>query len=352
MLYKIAKNERVPLLVEADGSRQRPLKAPGVHEPPIPEFAGIVVVVAGLAALGKPLTGEWVHRPERFAELAELSLNEDVTIEKLARVLRHPEGGLKNIPAEAKRVILFNQVGNQKLVAQTKSVATNLLMDYHAIVIADLKTFEAEGYPDQTPKRQILAVHEPVAGVVLAAGASSRFGEPKQLLTWRGETLIRHVVKTGLKAGLEPLMVVTGEEDSKIRANLDNLPVKVVNNPAWREGQSTSLRTGLLELPREVGAVVFLLADQPLIPVPLIRALVDLHASGLHPLVAPIVDGKRANPVLFDRITFSDLLAQTGDVGGRGLFSKYQPSWVPWHDSRPLLDVDTPEDYERLLSNY
>jgi molybdenum cofactor cytidylyltransferase len=82
----------------------------------------------------------------------------------------------------------------------------------------------------------------------------------------------------------------------------------------------------------------------------LLRSLVDLHASTLAPLAAPMVDGRRANPVLFDRRTFPDLLALEGDTGGRSLFSKYQPVWLPWLDSSLVLDVDTQEDYERLLA--
>jgi molybdenum cofactor cytidylyltransferase len=352
ILFDIAETEKLPLLVEADGSRRRPLKAPDVHEPPIPDFVTSVVVVAGLAGLGKPLTAEWVHRPERFANLAGCSLSEEITFEALLRVLTHPRGGLKNIPSGAVRTILFNQVGTQGLQARSKSAAARLLKDFQAVVIADLNPMEPQGYAEKWSKRQILAVHERVAGVILAAGASSRFGQPKLLLEWHGRPLIRHVAEVGLQAGLEPLVVVTGEHDVEISSCLHDMPVIIVHNPEWREGQSTSLHTGLREVPQEAGAVVFLLADQPLIPAALIRSLVDEHARNLAPLVAPVVDGQRANPVLFDRTTFLDLMAQSGDVGGRGLFSKYQAAWVPWHDASARMDVDTPEDYERLLSEF
>jgi len=206
-----------------------------------------------------------------------------------------------------------------------------------------------ESFP-QISSARIYSVHEPVAGVVLAAGSASRFGEPKQLLPWRGKPLIRHVVESGLEAGLEPLVVVTGEADAEIRSVLEDLPVVIIHNSLWREGQSASLHKGLDGVQDYVGGVVFLLADQPQIPAPLIRSLVEEHARNLSPVVAPLVDGQRANPVLFDQLTFPDLKALRGDVGGRGIFSKYSPTWVPWQDARPLMDVDTLEDYERLLS--
>jgi len=102
-------------------------------------------------------------------------------------------------------------------------------------------------------------------------------------------------------------------------------------------------------LPTEVGAAVFLLADQPKIPPDLVRRLVEMHAVTLSPLVATQVQGQRANPVLFDRRTFADLLALKGDAGGRALFARYRAAWVPWHDSQISMDVDTQEDYQRLL---
>jgi molybdenum cofactor cytidylyltransferase len=97
-----------------------------------------------------------------------------------------------------------------------------------------------------------------------------------------------------------------------------------------------------------IGSAVFLLADQPQTPIELVKALRDQHAQTLDPIVAPLIDDRRGNPVLFDRVTFADLLSLTGDVGGRAVFAKYPIAYVPWHDANLLLDVDTPEDYQHL----
>ena len=93
-----------PFLLEADGSRRLPLKAPAPHEPPIPPFVDSVLVVAGLSALGHSLDPEWVYQPDRFAALAGLAPGAPITPEGLVQVLRHPQGGLKNIPAGARRL--------------------------------------------------------------------------------------------------------------------------------------------------------------------------------------------------------------------------------------------------------
>ena len=95
---------------------------------------------------------------------------------------------------------------------------------------------------------------------------------------------------------------------------------------------------------------MFLLADQPRVPMRLLRTLIEVHAGTMAPIIAPLIDGQRGNPVLFDRVTFSELLQVSGDTGGRQLFSRYPVAWVDWHDPAVLLDIDTEEDYQRLLA--
>jgi molybdenum cofactor cytidylyltransferase len=99
-----------------------------------------------------------------------------------------------------------------------------------------------------------------------------------------------------------------------------------------------------------VGSAVFFLADQPQIPVPLVSALIKQHSKHLAAITAPRVNEKRGNPVLFDRITFPELMQLSGDMGGRKLFDRYTVDYVDWDDPNILLDVDTPEDYTQLVS--
>jgi molybdenum cofactor cytidylyltransferase len=192
---------------------------------------------------------------------------------------------------------------------------------------------------------------ESVAGIILAAGASQRMGQPKPLLLWRGKSFICHVARTALDAGLAPVVIVIGAHADEVRSALADLPVEIVYNPNWAEGQSTSVQAGLQSLPPETDAAIFLLADQPHIPAALVRALLEQHVQTRAPIVAPLIGEQRGNPVLFDRSTFPDLMSLHGDAGGRLIFSRYPAAYVPWHDPNLLLDVDTLEDYERLLSS-
>ena len=101
-LSELCQRQSIPLLIEADGSRQKPLKAWAEHEPPIPDFVDLVVHVAGLSGLGKTLNEENVHRPKIFAELGGLKIGETITKTELIKVMTHPKGGLKNIPTNRK----------------------------------------------------------------------------------------------------------------------------------------------------------------------------------------------------------------------------------------------------------
>jgi len=190
----------------------------------------------------------------------------------------------------------------------------------------------------------------PVSGVILAAGAASRMGQPKLLLQWKGEPLICHAARTALQAGLDPVVVVTGSYAAKMQAALAGLSVRLVHNPDWQTGQSTSVRAGLAALPDHIQAVIFLLGDQPFVTAGLLLALVNTYARTRPTILAPFVGEKRANPVLFDRSIFPALGKLQGDAGARSIFAQYPPTPMPWPDERLLFDVDTPGDYQRLLA--
>jgi molybdenum cofactor cytidylyltransferase len=339
-LYHLANEHGLPLLVEADGSKQRPLKAPAEHEPVIPPFVDTVIVVVGLQAIGKQLDDVWVHRLGQFARLTGLNKGDEITTHAVTQMLLAEDGGLKDIPAGARKMVLFNQCDTPRQAAMAKSFSKQLLKTYSRVVYASLKM---EG------KQEVIAVNQPVAGLVLAAGGSTRIGQPKQLLDWNGQPFVRVVAENALSSGLDPVYVVVGAHAQQVEDALKGLDVEIIRNSQWEEGQSASVKAGIKGLAAETQAVVMMLVDQPHIPPPLIEALVEAHASMVSPIVATMVEHRRGNPVLFDRITFDDLLDIEGDVGGRKIFSRYRIHYVPWLDARIGLDVDSMEDYQRLL---
>ncbi|MDW7755189.1 MAG: NTP transferase domain-containing protein, partial [Brevefilum sp.] len=119
-----------------------------------------------------------------------------------------------------------------------------------------------------------------------------------------------------------------------------------------RKGQSTSMKAGLKALPEACGSVMFLLSDQPQISSELIRQLMDRYFQNRNAITAPMVNGQRGNPLLFDQAAFSALAEVKGDRGGRAVINRFEVDWLPWVDRRILLDVDREGDYERLLKAY
>jgi len=358
-IREVAQVHDLPLFIEADGSRQKPLKAPAEHEPAIPPFAEVVVVTAGMRGLGKPLDENFIHRPEIFGVLSGLEAGETVSAEAVIRVLTHPQGGLKNIPAGARKIVLLNQADTDDLKSHAGGMATELLKTMSrpgsttiaAVIVASVQ------------REEIHAVHENIAGIVLAAGEASRYGKPKQLLDFHGEPFVRRVAKTALAAGLSPVVVVSGAYAQEVEAAVRDLPVVIARNAQWREGQAASVRAGLGSLPgslasstgehgkweRENGGAIFLLVDQPQVTVHVLEALKGRHAEGLFPIIAPLAADRRANPVLFDRVTFPELMKLQGDVGGRTVMRQFPVEYMPWHDESLLFDVDDEEDYRKLM---
>jgi len=189
-----------------------------------------------------------------------------------------------------------------------------------------------------------------ISAVILAAGGSTRFGQPKQLLDWNGAPLLAHVADVALAAGLAPVIAVLGHQAEAARAALGARPVHTMTNWRWQQGLSTSVHVGLAALPPEAEAAIFLQCDQPLVTPDLLRALVARFAETGAPIVLPVHAGQRGTPVLFARRLFPEFAAVTGDEGGRSLVTYYEKdaATVEVADPDVLADIDIPADYERL----
>jgi molybdenum cofactor cytidylyltransferase len=304
-----------------------------------------VVRVVGMSGLGKPLTGEFVHRTEIFSTHSHLRPGEIISPDAIIRTLLLSDNMRDRFPPQARRIILLNQADSFELQAAAKGMAKELLFKYQSVIVASLA------------QEKILAVHEPVAGIILAAGESTRYGQPKQLLDWHGEPFVRVVARKAVESGMTPVVLVTGAHAEEVGNSVADLGVQIIKNEDLKSGQAGSIKSGLQYLDRhssqfnDVGACIFLLVDQPHITPSILQALMEKHAEGLSPILAPMVIDRRANPVLFDRVTFQDLLTLEGDMGGRGIFHKHRVEYLPWHDDRLLLDVDTPEQYQRLIAD-
>jgi molybdenum cofactor cytidylyltransferase len=188
-----------------------------------------------------------------------------------------------------------------------------------------------------------------IAGVLLAAGSSSRMGSNKLLFDLAGESVLRSAARRALAGGLEPLLVVLGHQAERTRQELAGLPCQVVLNPAYEEGISSSLQAGVAALPAAVGGAMVLLADMPYVSATMIAALVERYRTTSAPLVVSDFDGVNAPPMLYDRSLFSELLSMTGAGCGRQVVRRHrhEAEVLAWPVAA-LGDLDVPEDYRRL----
>lgn len=226
-----------------------------------------------------------------------------------------------------------------------------------------------------------------VAGLVLAAGGSSRMGRPKPLLPFGRDTVVGAVCAAALSAGLDPVLVVVGDRAAEVRATLDGRPVRPVENPDWRAGQGRSLAVGVralealdadraaeaLDADREatepgpeaterggeadgsragpvLGAAV-LLGDEPEIAPPVIRGAVRAWRASGQPALRTWYRDRPGHPVVLARALFPDLRDLTGDEGAAGLLEALGDRVARLRVDRPApADLDRPADYRALLA--
>jgi molybdenum cofactor cytidylyltransferase len=195
------------------------------------------------------------------------------------------------------------------------------------------------------------------AGLLLAAGASSRMGWPKQLLQAGQNTLLGRVLHEVLRSELDKVFLILGHEAEKIRRSLASLPchpkLTIVMNRDYRQGISTSIIAGLKQAEKTHDHVMILLADMPAISAKLINHLLHHYLRSGLPLGAVKVKERRSHPVIFSRKLYPELHKLKGDSGARGLFRVYAHE-VCLVDAEEIFedrDIDTPEDYMKFKAS-
>jgi molybdenum cofactor cytidylyltransferase len=196
-------------------------------------------------------------------------------------------------------------------------------------------------------------VNSRVAAIILAAGKSTRMGEPKQLLRLGERTVLERTLENVRAAGVEEIVLVLGSSAATIQRQLPSSTfegIKVVVNQAWGQGMASSLREGLAALSPQIDGALIVLADQPFLRPATLDQIVDRYRLANAQIVIPMYKGSRGNPVLLDRSVFADVMALDGDVGCRAIFGGHVEGIVKVEveDVGILLDIDNKEDYERL----
>lgn len=182
-----------------------------------------------------------------------------------------------------------------------------------------------------------------VSTVILAAGSSTRLGTPKQLLPFRGSTLIRHLAQVALASKSHDVVVIIGASANAVRNQLKDLRVTIQENKQWQEGLSSSIRFGLAGIPSKSDGVLLMLCDQPHVTTSLLDSMIDKSSEG-SAVVACTYEDSIGVPALFSRVLFPELRQLSGDVGAKVVLQNHasEITTIPFPEGN--IDIDTPQD--------
>ena len=186
--------------------------------------------------------------------------------------------------------------------------------------------------------------------ILLAAGSSSRFGEPKQLAKFNGRSLINHALAEAENV-IKDIIIVVGANASLIKKEIENNNVHVVYNKDWEEGMSSSIRCGLSFLLIEkpfINAVIFMVCDQPFVTSSLLKKLITSYEENNKSIIASGYNNTIGTPVLFDKLFFPELIALKGKFGAKKIIEQNIESTITIPFPSGNIDIDTKEDYENL----
>lgn len=332
--------------IEADGSKMRPAKAPAAHEPVLPDSTTVLIPMLGLDAVGAEINDRLFHRAEIVRSVLGLPPEgrQCFTPRLAADLLLHAAGGAKARPPAARLLPILNKADHPLRLLYGRLAAARLA------ALAQGSLLGAVGGTNEP----IIERWGTVATVILAAGASTRFGRPKQLEPVAGEPLLLRALHTAAHQP-GPIYVVVGAQYEAVMALLGRVSngnaarlgdrVQVIHNAVWAQGQASSLHASIHALPAQVEAAIWLPVDQPYLDAALPARLAEVWRRGAD-LVAPLVDGEvRGAPALFDRSRWPALLQVEGDAGGRAVLRRFAADVVTVPaEAASLRDIDYPDD--------
>jgi len=338
-------------LVEADGARGKPLKGYNDYEPLIPSQSDQVFAVIGADALGQKVDDTHIHRFECFCTTTGIDAGKEIKGILLAKSYRQMhEIAISQAPA-AEHIAILNKAD---LFAEPEKTALDL-HDQLTMETGAFKNLLLTTAQDANPVKIILQAtpQKPavsVAAIVLAAGLSKRMGEDKLSLKFGDSTVFETTLKAITKAGFEQIIVVA-RSGSNLAGQTRCYNCHLVENLNPEQGLSSSLKVGLNALDSTIQGALFALADQPQLTTERYKHLRDHYRQNLKLVTCPIYSGKKGNPTIFDRRTWTLLEQIEGDQGGRSLLeslAEEQVDFVVVDDPAVITDLDTPADYARL----
>jgi molybdenum cofactor cytidylyltransferase len=190
-----------------------------------------------------------------------------------------------------------------------------------------------------------------IAVIILAAGRSARLGSPKQLLSYRGKTLLQHSIDTALESMASQILVVLGSKKDSIKKEIEQTQIFILENSSWESGMASSISCGITNLQiiaPESEAVILMVCDQPFVNAKLLNNLITKHKDSKQSIVASSYANTLGTPALFHKSLFVELLALQGESGAKSLIKKYNQRVGFVSFDQGSIDIDTRENYRNL----
>ncbi len=331
------------ILIEADGSRRMPLKAPKKYEPVLPLDTTLAVPVAGLDALGKPFTEQNVYNIETIIDRYGFGYDMPIQPAWIAQILRDEVLGLKDIPPNARVVALLNKTTTNRMSLQPARKTANMILKEKRIEAVAIGAVKNRNNP-------VFEVQQRIGAIVLAGGLSRRMGRSKMLLSWGKRTVIETIARRLVPFKFTDTVVVTGYKTGQVEAALEHVPIRTIFNPHFAAGEMlSSLKVGLRALGDDVDACMVILGDQPQLKTRTIHNLLQAYAVSTEDIVAPIYKDRRGHPIIIGRRYWNELLDLPHGKMPRDVINNYPILTIESEDDSILRDIDTPEQYENEL---
>ena len=187
--------------------------------------------------------------------------------------------------------------------------------------------------------------------IILAAGSSTRMGEPKQMMMYKNKTFLQHIIAEAKKAFLDPVICITGYQSDLITKNISGMEVSIVYNEHWAEGLGSGISAGIKQLSfSDADSVILAVSDQPYVSSDLFRTMKEWKDKSGKGIVASSYAGTLGTPVLFGKEYFNQLKSLNGNQGAKKIVKLNMPDVCSVGFEKGSIDIDTKEDYEKLIS--
>ena len=190
--------------------------------------------------------------------------------------------------------------------------------------------------------------------IILAAGASTRLGKPKQLLQYRGKTLLAHAINEAVNSNADAVVVVLGKDANLFKKDIDERKIRVAINSSWEEGMASSLRLGMDTLLKDkpyIDAVIFMVCDQPHVLSSILNDLIITQQKTTKQIVTSNYGDSMGPPSLLHKKYFEELMKLSGDAGARKIIQKNMNDVATILFPEGNIDIDTEEDYKKLKNS-